>query len=290
MSFKYAINTNCLRQKFSPQQICRLCKDAGIQGVEWGLGPVESLDEQVKQMQDAADEYGIETVGFVNGGQLWKTDLIRLYSEAVASVNGRMLRVTPPWFAYDYKESVHQKNTIHELFNLCRKGIEKLVDLSNNYGIKYVLEIHMGSLCNSADSALRLLKGINPENVGIIYDPANGVEEGFTRPRYAIELLGKYLANVHAKNMIQSCRGFVDCGDIQRMKWSAVVCELETGIVDWLEVISALKITGYNGWITFEQFYTFMPEQQIKKAIKFLNKCNESAPAQPVPPFTSFNE
>jgi sugar phosphate isomerase/epimerase len=287
--FKYAINTNAFRDKWSVPEIVQLCKKIGIDGIEWGLPPIDNAKYVIDQMHQLTTDAGLEVVGYINAGHLWKTDLMKQYSELLASVDGKMLRVSPPWVAFEYKESLHQKDTYAQLTKLCRDGLEKLVPLGKTYDIKYVVEMHMGTVCPSAESARSLMEGLDSRYVGVIYDPANGVFEGFTRPRFALEVLGPYCAYVHAKNIILPYVGDQP-EEPRRAAWEFKSCSLESGMVDFVEVFFAMKVNGYSGWISMEEFFAKAPEFEIARAVAFMKECDRLSPSAPREPFTAFNQ
>ena len=38
---KFSINTNQLKKHYAPARIVQECLKAGVQGIEWGLGPLD---------------------------------------------------------------------------------------------------------------------------------------------------------------------------------------------------------------------------------------------------------
>ena len=288
--FKFAVNTNALSKKMSVPEIAGLCKKTGLDGIEWGLPAIDLIPGVIFDMQKAAIDNGLEILGYINATHLWKTDNMKRYSELVSKAGGKSLRVMPPWLSFSYEETIRQKLSCMEYRKLCREGVEKLVPLSKEFGIKYVLEMHMGNVCPSADSAVKILDGIDPNCVGIIYDPANGAEEGFTRPVYALEVLGRYHAYTHAKNLLKLYSGHKVNNGVQRAVWEFKFCSLEDGIVDYMEVIYALKRIGYHGWISFEEFFGAAPEIEISRALAFLKHCEQAVPDVPQEPYLTFND
>ena len=200
--FKYAVNTNSLPKKMSYHEIVKILARIKVDGIEWGLPALEKAPTAVKEMAKVSDDYGLEILGFINAGHLWKIGLMKKWSEIVKSGGGKILRVSPPWVAHNFAESLHQPDSYTELAKRTRDGLEKLVPLGKEYSIKYVLEMHSGSITASAPLARQIMEGLDSNYVGIIYDPANGIHEGWLRPRNVVELLGDYLSYLHVKNII----------------------------------------------------------------------------------------
>lgn len=287
--FKYSVNTNQFRNRMTTAEIVDLCLAADVQGIEWGLRGLDTAKADVSEMKRRTLDAGLEVVGFINAGHLWLEDEMRQWSEALADCPGTTLRVTPPWFAWNYSESLHQKNGYLDLFKGTKAAMPMLESLSREYNIKYVLELHAGSVAASPWALRNLLEGIDPDCVGVIYDPANTLLEGFIRPRGACELLGKHLAYVHAKNlMFVPAPSLPQPQEPSRVQWQMHRTFLDQGMVDFMEVYFALKCVGYRGWVSLEEFVTEEPVQELTKSIQYLKQCAESAPAAPCEPFSSF--
>ncbi|MFN2350621.1 MAG: sugar phosphate isomerase/epimerase family protein [Kiritimatiellia bacterium] len=289
--FRYSVNTNIFKNKLTLPEIVEICRQAGADGIEWGLGPLENAPDEAREMQKLTREAGLEVMGFINAGQMWKTDLIRQWSAAVADCGGATLRVAHPWFAWDYQESLHQPDNYMELVRRSAQAIRSLAELSKEYHIRYVLETHSGSVAADPWAVRHLMADIDPSAVGAIYDPANTLLEGFIRPRGACELMGPHLAYVHAKNLIfvpTSIHASVDTP--RRQHWKMQRTFLDQGMVDFVEVFFALKCGNYQGWISLEEFVTTDYVREISEGIAFLKQCAAAAPGEPQPPFKAFNQ
>ncbi|MCX5642060.1 MAG: sugar phosphate isomerase/epimerase [Candidatus Omnitrophica bacterium] len=289
--FKYAVNTNSLKD-VSCQDVVKLCLKVGADGVEWGLPSLEKAAAAAAEMYRVTTDAGLEICSYINGGHLWKTDLIRRWSDAIKPAGGKVLRVAPPWYAYNFEESLHQKDSYLDLVKRTRDGLEKLVPIGKEYGIKYVVEIHAAGISASVPLVRQMMDGLDSSCVGIIYDPANALIEGGILPRGAVEVMGPYLAYVHAKNIAFSYAGQQLPGKVRRAEWNLKTCSLEYGALDWLLVFFALKLVDYHGWISFEEFFRdpLSAETELAGAVRFAKLCAEHAPAQPEEPFTTFND
>ena len=92
----------------------------------------------------------------------------------------------------------------------------------------------------------RLVEPFDPGKIGVNYDPANLVIEGKESWQMGLELLGPYLDYVHAKN-ISWVR--------EDGTWRWVFAAMSEGQVGWAEVMQALDRVGYDGYVSFEDFY-----------------------------------
>ncbi len=119
---------------------------------------------------------------------------------------------------------------------------------------------------------------------------ANTLAEGNLRPRSEVEVLGDYLAYVHAKNTAFFCEGEISDGGAARKTWSRKTVPPSGGALDWQEVFFALKAGGFSGVISSEEYFTPENTRIISEGIAFLKECEKHAPCAAEPPFTSFND
>ena len=288
--FKYSINTNIFRNSKTSAEIVDLCVKAGADGIEWGLKALENAPSDIREMNKLTADAGLEVMGYLNAGIMWKDDLMRQWSEALANCEGGTLRVAHPWFAWDYTESLHQPDNYLDLVKRAKDALKMLESLSREYRIKYVLEMHSGSIAADPWAIRYLMEDLAPDCVGAIYDPANTILEGFIRPRGACELLGRHLAYVHAKNLIfVPLAAYTETLKPRRMQWQFQRTFLDQGMIDYVEIFHALKYSGFNGWISLEEFITENYVREIAESISFLKECAQAAPEALCEPFSTFN-
>lgn len=132
-----------------------------------------------------------------------------------------------------------------ELFAEGRDFFREVETISRETGVRGLLEIHQRSLCASAAMAERLMAGLDPRHVGVIYDVGNLVLEGYEDPRVGLAVLGPYLAHVHIKNAAwrkaPGTRG-----------WEPYWTALDDGMVDMRAFLRLLETNGYQGWVSLE--------------------------------------
>ena len=289
--FKYSVNTNSFRNSKTSAEIVDLCVKAGAEGIEWGLKALETASTDVREMNKLTRDAGLEVIGYLNAGAMWKEDVMRQWSEALGDCEGKTLRVAHPWFAWNYAESLHQRDHVLDLVKRAKDALKMLESLSREYRIKYVLEMHSGSIAADPWAIRYLMEGLDPDCVGAIYDPANTLVEGFIRPRGACELLGRHLAYVHAKNLIcVPLNSYTETLKPRRMQWQFQKAFLDQGMIDYVELFFALNMSGFKGWISLEEFVTENVVQEISESIRFLRECAQVAPSAPCEPFSTFND
>ena len=243
----------------------------GYEGVEWRVtnqGPSAdgkcgfwagnrctiSLDEVLEKAEAVGKRCraaGLEVAAiaaYVKCDQL--ADVERIF-KACVKMGAPQARVQVP--GYD------GKSHYRKLFDKARADYAKVEKLARQYGVRANLEIHMGNICPSASAAYRFVSGLDPKHVGVIHDAGNMVVEGYENHRLGLELLGEYLAAVHVKNaaMLKGARG-PEGQQLYQRAWA----ELKEGQVNWAELIATLKVLGFSGWLSLEDFSTVRPTEE----------------------------
>jgi L-ribulose-5-phosphate 3-epimerase len=110
---------------------------------------------------------------------------------------------------------------------------------------------------------LRIIQDVGLENVGVGLDTANLILYGKANPVDAMEVLGKYVRSVHAKDGLWP-------NDPKRLGREVPIGQ---GKVDFPQVLRLLRKSGYRGAITIER-ETSGPGQieDVKRAKQYLQK------------------
>ena len=98
---------------------------------------------------------------------------------------------------------------------------------------------------------LRCFEVVGTDNLGVNYDMANLISYGKANPVDALDTIGKFVMNVHAKDSIYPTTGKKTGGEVP----------MRTGKVDFEGVLSGLNALGYKGYVTIER--EIEGEQQI---------------------------
>jgi sugar phosphate isomerase/epimerase len=222
---------------------------------------LDTIVEKAKDIRKLTDEAGIETAALAGYHRVEDMDATEKMIAAAKIMGAKILRVG----VSRYDGTRH----FDELFKESRKGYEKASKLAAKAGVKICVETHMGLICASASGARRILDGLDPKTVGVIYDPGNMVTEGYEETKMGLEILGPYLAHVHGKN-----GSWVKKTDVQpgEHPWtSGIASPVDEGIVDWRKVLRNLKEVGYNGYISFEDFSNVRStEEKVKFNIGYI--------------------
>ena len=290
MKYKYSLNTNQLKKEMSPKEIVSFATDCKLDGIEWGIRSMDTAAEEIKEMAQRTKDAGLEVVNWLVGGKPWKKDDLKNRANLVAAAGGKSMRVDHPWIAYNFEESLHQEKSFNEIFKLAKDSMALLAELSKETGIRFLFETHGGALLASPLAAKLLFEGTSPEYVGVIYDPANTLVEGGLRPRSEVEVMGKYIAYVHAKNVAFFFDGNISENPVRRTIWARKTVPPAAGALDWIEVFFALKNGGFDGFVSVEEFFNPQSLHLVGEALTFLKECESLSPSKPVAPFTKFND
>ncbi|MGQ9892906.1 MAG: sugar phosphate isomerase/epimerase family protein [Roseiflexus sp.] len=137
-----------------------------------------------------------------------------------------------------------------------RAQYREVAAMAHRYGVRALIEIHMGNITPSASAAAAFLDGFDLRDVGVIHNAGNMVDEGFEQYRFGLEVLGPYLAHSHIKNARWERTGTRTDGSVE---WRATFAPLRKGIADLSALMQALHAVGYDGWLSFEDFSTERP-------------------------------
>ena len=278
---KFAIFTVMLPE-WEPQIAVEKLAGYGYDGVEWRVtntaadarGQAPSfwgnnlctirLDEvlsRAEELRDMTNSAGLETAALAGYRPIEDYEAVGRLLEAARIMGAPLIRAGAP----RYDGSVHHDR----LFEKARADFENMAPKALEAGVKICLETHMGIISASASAARRLLDGLDPEAVGVIYDPGNMVTEGYEETKMGLEILGPYLAHVHAKNGAWMKKEKPEPGE---HPWSpSHHAALDEGIVDWKKVITDLKAVGYDGYISFEDFSSVREtEEKVAFNIEYL--------------------
>ncbi|GAS81155.1 xylose isomerase domain-containing protein [Paenibacillus amylolyticus] len=259
------------------EELASAAAAAGIDGIEWRFRGIPedaiseepsywrnnrcSVDpnrwqEQIPVFREAAEGQGrksIALVPYLNCGDLSATEQA---FQAAAGLGASMMRVGVP--GYD------RKTSYLELYRKAVQYLSEVQDLAKQYNIKALVETHHQTIAPTASLAYRLVQSLDPQHVGVLYDPGNMVHEGYENHRMGLELLGPYLAHVHVKNAgwfeaeandsqkssVTEKRSGVALNTAWKCHWTP----LTEGMVDWVQMVRDLRAVGYDGYYGIEDF------------------------------------
>ena len=283
---KFAVFTVSMPE-LTPERAVSTLRDLGYDGVEWRVTdqapttdgspgfwagnrctwPLASFIEdapRIRALTEAA-ELAMPAVGtYVGCGDLGSVERAM---RGVALLGAPCLRVNVP--KYDGNEPYRR------LRDRALTEYREVAALASHHGVRALVEIHHGNLLPSASAAAAFLDHFDPRDVGAIHDAGNMVHEGYEQYRLGLEMLGPYLAHVHAKNAGWFQDGTHADGSVA---WHGRWTPLTAGVVNMAALFRALRQVGYDGWVAVEDFSTERPlGERLRDNLEFLKRIADQA-------------
>jgi sugar phosphate isomerase/epimerase len=210
-------------------------------------------DDEARRVAGLVADVGLHVSGLttyhVLGAPTSELAALRTSMHTAQLLGARFIRVSGPEIDYTLGYEA-----IRELF---RQQAAEASSMARDHGLIITMEQHGGRLSASAGQVLDLLRGVADNNLGVVYDPGNCVREGFERPLVQVEMLRHVMKAVHVKNAMTMS------AEAASHMIPAENTRLDEGLLDWREIITAIKATGYDNYLTLEDFYDFdsVPEK-----------------------------
>jgi sugar phosphate isomerase/epimerase len=150
-----------------------------------------------------------------------------------------------------------------------RKELEGFEKLGSRFGVRACLHTHSGTYLGlNAASLMDLARGFNPSHVGAYLDPGHLALCG-EPPAMAVDITGDYLCMV----AIKDCLWILGKDGAPR---KSHFLPLGQGMVEWADVLRALKARNYPGPLSFHSEYEDLSTAQIldqtRKDLRFMRK------------------
>ncbi len=147
-----------------------------------------------------------------------------------------------------------------------------------DHGVKIAVEMHPGFVVYNPETMLKL-RSIAGPNVGCNFDPSHLFWQNID-PVAAVRLLGDSIFHVHAKDTQIFSGNLPRTGVLdtkpytneRERSWIFRTCGYGHGAEFWSELISTLRLFGYDYVLSIEHEDSLMsPEEGLTKAAHFLN-------------------
>lgn len=244
----------------TPQEAGRRLSESGFQGVEWKVGdsPHTSSSDAAEFLAgnlctlpatidaaylgaEVAREHGLSVIGLAPYIETGDTAGFRHLLRMAVAAGAPQIRLQGPRFA-----TAGSYSTLRDDFS---DFLRWAVVEAEPFGVRIALELHHRTIMPSVGLAMPILKGHDPERLGVIYDVGNLVYEGFEDYRIGLELLDTYLHHVHIKNASAARDG--------EGNWAYRWAPLDDGLVDLPYVLRLLHEHGYEGWVSVEDLTAY---------------------------------
>ena len=275
---KYSVFT-VMTPEFTPKEIVGKLARLSYKGIEWRVVTVlekkekkasfwkgnkctlslQTLREKADYIKKVTEKENLKICNLATYLKANEFEKIERAMQIAKIMSCPQIRVNAP----EYERGLNYNS----LFEKTKKNLEKVEKLASKYGIKALLELHMGNIIPSASAAYRLVSSFDPNYIGVIYDPGNMIYEGYENWQMGMQLLGEYLAHIHIKNASWVIEKKVRNGIFF---WKPTWGRLKEGFVNWKQVMGDLKTVGYEGYLSFEDFSDIPTEKKLAENIEYL--------------------
>ena len=207
----------------------------------------DNIVEKAPAIRAAAQRSGVRVAALAPNFQIGQDETIRkIFSGAVAidPDSPPMVRIGAP--RHDRTQPYMPQ------FLDARSGFADLVEVAREYGVKVLYEIHVGTVAVSCSRTLELLRDLDPQHIGAIYDVPNMLRVGLEDSRMGMEILGPYLAHCHIGNGILVKDGTDEETGCTQWKWQ--FSDVREGVANLAQIVGDLKNVGYSGCLSLEEF------------------------------------
>lgn len=155
----------------------------------------------------------------------------------------------------------------------------KSAKIAKNAGVKVAIEMHPGFAVYNPETMMRLRKETDPI-IGANFDPSHLFWQGID-PVYALQYLGEAVHYFHAKDCYVDSynvakTGILDTkhyGKMAERAWTFRTVGYGHGEETWKNIISTLRLIGYDGTISIEHEDALMSVNEgLEKAVEFLKR------------------
>lgn len=258
-NFPIAVITDEFTQDF--ERICRTAVEMGIPALElrtiWNKNIVDMNDEEIRQVEHLAQEFGLEVVSIASpvfkctlpdGGDIdHRFEQDAFHSAHTYDDQPRILERSlelanifeaPIVRVFSFWRTVQPEKITSRIIEALHGAVEKAAVA----GVKIGLENEHACNIATASESAPILDAIQHPSFGLVWDPANCYIAGeVPYPDGYGRLAANRILHVHAKD------GVLPPGS-DRMIWG----DVGAGEVDWTGQLSAMVRDGYAGMVSLE--------------------------------------
>jgi len=139
-----------------------------------------------------------------------------------------------------------------------RKDLEGFQDHARKAGVTALFHTHSGPYMGlNASSVMHLVKGFDPECIGVFLDPGHLSLMG-EPAKMALSIVKDYLKVLAFKDLLR--QRVVRDG---KATWTSHTVRLGEGLVDWEGWLSGLREMNFDGPVSFHSEYTGVPVETV---------------------------
>lgn len=249
---------------------CRTVKaDAPAEPSFWGrhladISP-DNIVDRAGEIQAASKRSGLKVVALAPQAIIGEDELIdKLFAGALAIDPDEppMIRIGAP--RHDRTKPYHPQ------FDEARAGFAALTERAREQGVKALYEIHVGTVAVSCSRTIELLKDLDTDHIGAIYDIPNMIRVGLEDSRMGMEILGPYMAHCHIGNGTPVPDKPAREGDFDQVSWKWDFSDLRDGVANIPQLIQDMKDIGYSGYMSLEEFGPTDDDEKVRQQGAYL--------------------
>ena len=222
----------------------------------------DNVVPRAPEIQAAEKRSGVKVIALAPSVLLGQNDIITKLFEGAVAINPHnppMIRIGAP--RHDRTQPYWPQ------FLKARSDFADLVEVARGYKVKVLYEIHVGTVAVTCSRAIELLRDLDTNHIGAIYDIPNMLRVGLEDTKMGMELLGPYLAHCHIGNGTSVTDGKDETGAV---KWKWDFSDLREGVADIAQIIQDFKDVGYDGYLSLEDFGPGKDEDKIGQQGSYL--------------------
>lgn len=249
---------------------CRYVKgDAPEEPSFWGrhvadISP-DNIVDRAGEIQAASKRSGIKVIALAPQALVGEHELIdKLFAGALAIDPDE-----PPMIRIGAQRHDRTK-PYHPQFDAARADFAALTKKARERGVKALYEIHVGTVAVSCSRTIELLKDLDIEHIGAIYDVPNMIRVGLEDSRMGMEILGPYMAHCHIGNSIPVPDKSTREGDFDQVLWKWDFSDLRDGVADIPQLVQDMKDLEYSGYLSLEDFSPGDDDEKVRSQGAYL--------------------
>ncbi|HWB99949.1 MAG TPA: sugar phosphate isomerase/epimerase family protein [Bryobacteraceae bacterium] len=226
-----------------------------------------SMDDDPLVMKEVLDRYGVKASALSAHCPLMRPEISVPYLERAirfAAAIGIPAVVTDEGIRPDWLDDA-------ECFQVMKYTLTRVLQTAQRHGIYVGIEPHQ-SISKRTEGLLRIATLVKSEFLAVNYDTGNAFLGG-EDPYAGLKAVRPLLIHVHAKDIS------IEQADEERGKVAGtpVGCACGEGVIDWAQVISILRKSGWEGVLSVE----CGTPQQATDSLKHLEGILATSPVSP---------
>lgn len=220
-----------------------------------------NLAERGEELVALSSEFDLQIVGLATAMRADELDEVRKVAEGCAKWGIGLFRMGAP---RGYSRDENYRDFLSDTI----RAFDEALKITRANGVRVLLEIHRNTVSCSASQAYLVVKEFDPKDIGVIFDIANmSLGQGYEPTKMGLDLLGEYVAHVHAGGGQPVPTERNEQGQLQ-YRWDTV--DLADSIIDVPLFVSELKAMDYQGFLSVEDFRDTALEEKIEAQLKYL--------------------